>query len=104
MIDINELKTLCNKRAIRWTNHVLKRLFQRGINTDDVIYAIQNGDVIEQYPADYPYPSCLVLGNAKNEIAIHVVCGVGIDELWLITVYYPDSNEWTSDLKTRKRR
>ena len=104
MIDIIELRTLCNKRALRWTNHVLKRLFQRGINTDDVVYAIQNGEIIEQYPADYPYPSCLILGPVKNKNVIHVVCGLAKDELWLITVYYPDSNEWTSDMRTRKRR
>ena len=104
MIDIAEIKVLCNKRALRWTNHVLVRLLQRGIKTDDVVHAIQNGEIIEQYPADYPYPSCLVLGIALNNNYIHVVCGLGSDKLWIITAYYPSADEWTNDLKTRKER
>jgi len=103
-MDIAEIKMLCNQRALRWTNHVLIRLLQRGISTDDVVYAIQNGEIIEQYPADYPYPSCLVLGIGLNNNLIHVVCGLGSDELWLITAYYPNPDEWTNDLKTRKER
>ena len=83
---------------------MLVRLFQREITTDDVVYAIQNGEIIEQYPLDYPYPSCLVLGIALNNKHIHVVCGLGLNELWLITAYYPNPDEWTNDLKTRKER
>ena len=81
---------------------MLIRLLQRGINTDDVVYAIQNGEIIEQYPNDYPYPSCLVLGITLKNNYIHVVCGLGINELWLITAYYPNPNEWINNLKTRK--
>ena len=74
MIDIGEIKLLCRKRALRWTDHVLVRLIQRSIDTDDVVYALQNGEIIEQYPTDYPYPSCLVLGVVLNNNFIHVVC------------------------------
>jgi len=102
MISIDEVKLLCDKEALRWTNHVLVRLFQRYISTDDVVCALKNGEIIEQYPSDYPYPSCLVLGSALNNDLIHAVCGLGKGELWLVTAYHPNPDEWTADFKFRK--
>ena len=102
MIDIGEVRLLCDKGALRWTNHVLVRLVQRDINTDDVVCALQNGEIIEQYPTDYPYPSCLVLGGSLNNDFIHIVCGIGKGELWLITAYHPNPDKWTEDFKLRK--
>ena len=102
MISITEIRVLCGNGALRWTNHVLVRLVQRGISTDDVTCALKNGEIIEQYPTDYPYPSCLVLGIAIDGSYIHVVCGIGKNELWLITAYRPNPDEWTNDFKVRK--
>ena len=102
MINIDDIKQINDAGALRWTNHVLVRLLQRGITTDDVVCALQSGAIIEQYPTDYPYPSCLVLGCSVNNSNIHVVCGLGVDELWLITVYYPNPDELTADFKVRK--
>ncbi|WP_026767768.1 DUF4258 domain-containing protein [Selenomonas ruminantium] len=93
------LKKLCKEDNISWTNHVLQRLIQRGIHTSDVVEAIMTGEIIEDYPDDYPYPSCLVLGSNK----LHVVCGVGEGRLWIITAYSPTPDKWESDLKTRRR-
>ncbi len=99
-ISITDLQRLCVDGAIRWTGHVLKRLLQRGISQASVIQAILSGEIIEQYPDDYPYPSCLLLGGTPP---LHVVCGHGPDEVWMITAYYPDTAEWENDLKTRKK-
>jgi hypothetical protein len=77
-------------------------MMERGILVDDVINALIHGEIIEQYPADYPYPSCLVLGLTLKETLLHIVCGIGDDVLWLITAYYPDPSKWSEDFKTRK--
>ena len=102
MIDINEIRQLCEKEALRWTNHIFIRLLQRNITTDDVVCALINGEIIEQYPTDYPFPSCLVLGMTVDKKHIHIVCGVGESELSLITAYYPNSDEWVDGFKLRK--
>lgn len=102
-ISITDLQKLCADDAIRWTEHVLKRLLQRGISQASVVRAIFTGEIIEQYPDDYPYPSCLLLGASVSGEALHVVCGRGKDEVWMITAYHPDPAEWESDLKTRKK-
>ena len=71
------LKKLCQEDAVSWTNHAMQRLIQRGITVSEVIEAIMTGEVIEDYPDDYPYPSCLLLGGNK----LHVVCGIGDGKL-----------------------
>ena len=101
-MDITDLQKLCENGSIRWTEHILKRLMQRGIFQASVVQAIRSGEIIEQYPDDYPYPSCLLLGTTEAGEALHIVCGIGEGKVWLITAYHPDPDEWESDLKTRR--
>jgi hypothetical protein len=70
---------------------------------DDVLTALTNGEIIEQYPNDYPFPSCLVLGYIKAGKALHIVCGSNGTELWLITAYIPSLAKWTEDFKYRRK-
>ena len=101
-MEITDLQKLCENGSIRWTGHILKRLMQRGIFQASVVQAIRSGEIIEQYPDDYPYPSCLLLGTTEAGEALHRVCGIGEGKVWLITAYHPDPDEWESDLKTRR--
>lgn len=101
-LDINIIKQLIKDEKIRWTNHIVVRLLQRNITQDDVLNTLLNGEIIEEYENDYPYPSCLVYGISLNNKILHVVCGSNEEELWIITAYYPDNIEWENDLKTRK--
>lgn len=101
-LNIDDIKKLVKEGKIRWTNHVMVRLLQRNITQSNIENALLNGEIIEQYENDYPYPSCLVYGvNLKNEI-LHIVCGTNERELWIITSYYPDDNEWEEGFKRRK--
>ena len=43
------IKKLINDRKIRWTNHVIVRIFQRNITRENIIGALLNGEVIEEY-------------------------------------------------------
>lgn len=75
------------------------RLLPKNISQEDIENAILNGEIIEEYESDYPYPSCLVYGISLNNNIIHIVCGVNNDELWIITAYYPDKEKWDNSLK-----
>ena len=101
-MEITDLQKLCENGSIRWTGHILKQLMQRGIFQVSVVQAIRSGEIIEQYPDDYPYPSCLLLGTTEAGEALHIVCGIGEGKVWLITAYHPDPDEWESDLNTRR--
>ena len=76
---------------------------QRGIKIKDVIEAIVSGKIIEYYSSDYPFSSCLISGRCDNNKVLHVVCSLGEENVWMITAYYPNTNEWLEDFKTRRR-
>ena len=103
-IDINILRDLCHNRAVKYTAHIMARLEERGIYPSDIRQCIQTGRIIEQYPDDYPFPSCLVLGATEENKALHVVVGIGEGRLWLITAYYPDPAKWENDFSIRKEQ
>ncbi len=99
---INELRKICTIENIEITLHAAKRLEQRGIFIQDILSCIKNGKIIEQYPDDYPHPSCLILGMSAKQTYLHVVVGSNMTTLWIITAYFPDSQKWENDLETRK--
>ncbi|MCL2513023.1 MAG: DUF4258 domain-containing protein [Oscillospiraceae bacterium] len=101
-INIENIRGKCKNGFLRWTNHAQIRILQRNININDVAYTLINGEIIEQYPNDYPYPSCLVLSSIKKNKYLHVVCGIGDEEIWIITAYYPNPDEWTNGFRVRK--
>ena len=41
--------------------HVRERMAERGVSTEDLISLIINGEIIEDYPDDFPYPSTLIM-------------------------------------------
>ena len=101
ILNIESIKTLYDKKAVVLTQHFLDKLEIRDIKLSDIKTAIQSGEIIEQYPDDYPHPSCLILGYSENK-QLHIVIGNSGDMLWLITAYLPDSEKWEDDYKTRK--
>jgi hypothetical protein len=94
---IEEVRVLCTNDTIVLTDHLLTRMRQRHIRFEDIKRAIAEGEIIEQYPADYPFPSCLI--NAGN---IHIVCSVGEGRLYIITAYRPSPEQWESGGRKRK--
>ena len=86
-----------------YRQHAVRRMFERGISTDDVVAALGDGRVIEDYPTDTPYPSCLWLGYAGDR-PLHIVFADNHDDdaRIIITVYQPDPALWSADFATRK--
>jgi hypothetical protein len=103
-MTMETIRKLCSDNTLHWTNHIVVRLLQRKIAKNDVQHALLHGEIIEQYPSDYPYPSCLVLGITLSKRYIHIVCGATETELWLVTAYYPNPAEWSADFRTRKEK
>lgn len=81
--------------------HAIQRMAQRHISVADVRHVLETGEVIEDYPDDFPYPSALVLGWIGGQ-AIHVVAVTTPVEKIVITVYEPEPARWEPDFKRRK--
>ena len=100
-LDILELRKLYENDMVFLTSHCSLRLEQRNITEDDIESALNNGEIIEQYPDDYPWPSCLILGYSNNH-PLHICMGSNGDAAKLITAYWPDPKKWSADFKQRK--
>ncbi len=103
MPDLEAIRKWCGTEKEIITKHCQLRLEKRGILISDVEYALQHGEIIETYPDDYPFPSCLVFCVLQSGQPLHVVCSVGDEALYLITAYWPTLDEFESDYKTRRR-
>lgn len=83
--------------------HAVERMFQRDIEEMDVEYVIKNGNIIERYIDDKPYPSYLSLGFVNATVPLHVVYAKDDeDNCLVITVYRPSLEKWKNDFKTRR--
>ena len=102
-MDIEIFKNLCANYKIRWTTHGLKRMQERDISREDVINCIMKGEIIEEYPEDFPNPSALIFGYKIDGQIIHVVCGTDNLFLYIITAYFPNNDKFLDDLKTRRK-
>jgi hypothetical protein len=86
-----------------FSEHVFKRMAERNISPNIIKDIIRKGMVIKEYPNDTPYPSRLILGYDGNR-PIHVVSAYdhNDDIEYIITVYEPDTQLWTSDFTKRR--
>ncbi len=85
--------------------HAIKRMFERNIDTDAVRQVLLNGEVIEDYPTDTPYPSCLMLGwYGMRPLHVVVAFNVGDNEKIIITAYEPERTQWDNTFRARRTR
>ena len=101
-MDIEQYRQICNDDKIAVTQHANRRFQERGISLDDIETAILNGKIIETYPDDTPFPSCLILGKSTNNSPLHVVVSTDEEFLYIITAYYPSLQKWEADFITRR--
>lgn len=101
-MQIEDIKELSRQRRIKWSAHCLERMQERDIGREDVKNCIENGEIIEDYPEDFPHPSCLIFGYTVNSSVIHVVVGSDKEYIYIITAYFPNTLKFEDDLKTRK--
>ena len=102
-VKLSQIRKLVSTEKIIWTEHVAMRIRERGIKRADLIECIKNGEIIEQYPDDKPFPSCLIFGTCSVGEPLHIVVGLNSNILCcMITTYRPDTQKWENDFKTRK--
>ena len=81
---------------IRITDHADEEAEADRLTFDEIFFSVSHGEIIEDYPTDRPYPSCLIYGQTFSGDPIHSVWGYNEENSWtvLVTVYRPDPNRW----------
>jgi len=104
MLSISQLQRAIDGGEVRITDHADEEMASDQLVLDDVIASVSTGEIIEQYPADHPLPSCLVYGQSKRHVHIHSVWAYNgaTKRAVLVTVYRPDPDRWI-DWRSRKK-
>jgi len=102
-MQIENIQKLVNQNKIKWSVHAVAQMQERDISITDVKSCITSGEIIEDYPDDFPYPSCLIYGQAEESKVLHVVVGTDEEILYIITAYIPNPVKFEEDLKTRRK-
>jgi hypothetical protein len=104
IFSIENLIRAIRAGRFRVTDHADEEAASDRLTLGAVLDSITEGEIIESYPTDRPYPSCLVLGRTLEGSAIHSVWAYNGATGWavLVTVYRPDPNRWV-DWRTRKK-
>jgi len=85
------------------TGHATEEMMADDLTLADILASVKRGEIIEDYPKDFPFPSCLIFGQNDKGEPIHTVWGHdrGRQLAILITTYRPDPERWI-DFKKRR--
>jgi len=103
-MEIDNIIEAIRHNRIKITDHADEEAENDQLTFDEVYFSVLNGEVIEDYPDDKPYPSCLIYGQTFSGDPIHSVWAFNEQSKWavLITVYRPDPSQWIDWRKRRK--
>ena len=100
------LDEICTKIRIgqfELSEHAVEQSSIRRISLSEVREAIEDSEVVEDYPNDKYGPSCLILGFTRLKRPLHIQCSYPSRPLVkIITLYEPDPLRWIN-FKTRKK-
>ena len=100
----NIIKAIQESR-VRISDHADEEAQSDQLKFDEIYFSVVHGEIIENYPDDKPYPSCLIYGQTFNGDPIHSVWAYNVQNEWavLITVYRPDPERWIDWRERRKK-
>lgn len=102
MKTLEEIKHQLQAGEFEFTRHAFKRAIERNISEVEIKEASVTMEVIEDYPDDKYFPSCLLLGFTLVNRALHLqVSRIESDNVKIITLYEPDPMQWI-DYRRRK--
>ena len=98
-MDIQKIQEAV-KEEVFFREHAIQKMVERGITEEHIIEAIENGEIIEEYPQDKYGPTCLIFGLTKHGRPLHALVSSSLP-VWVITAYEPDESKWV-DYKIRR--
>jgi hypothetical protein len=101
---IDHIKKQVKAGDYRFTVHSFERCVERNISPNKIMYAMIEGEVIEDYADDKYGPSCLIYGIIERRQGL--ACALLNRPVWIITAYVPTLNqdEWDPEFKRRIKK
>ena len=98
---MTRLRDQARANNILVTQHAQQEMVEESFSLDDVLEAIIDGQVVEDYAQHRRGPCCLLYGLARAGRAVHVVCTTNRPTLIIITVYEPKLPKWITPTQRR---
>ena len=101
---IEAIQTKIVNDQFELSKHAVDQSILRQIRLHEIVEAIANGQIIEDYPNDKYAPSCLICGTTQTGRTIHIQSSYPSRLLIkIITVYEPDPNKWDNNFTVRRK-
>jgi len=98
---LKRLRAQAKADEIRVTQHAHQEMAEDDVVLVEVLQAISNGSVIENYPEHRRGACCLLAGFTDQNRPLHIVCTTAQPILIVITVYEPTPPKWITPLRRR---
>jgi len=72
-MDIENILNAIRNSRLRITDHADEEAFDDSLTYAEIYSSVIQGEIIENYPNDKPYPSCLIMGKNFSGEPIHSV-------------------------------
>jgi len=97
-LELRDIIEAILAKRICVTDHADEEARADQLTLDEILFSVSHGEIIENYESDWPYPSCLILGQTEGGIAVHSVWAYNNKSGWavLVTVYRPDPEQWAN--------
>lgn len=104
-MDIENIQNAIFTERVRITEHAKEEADNDHLNLAQIFESVGSGEIIEDYPLDKPYPSCLIYGRTNANLPVHSVWAYNSETSYavLITVYVPDPDRWV-DFRERIKK
>ena len=100
---LSRIQALAAAGSLRLTQHAQQEMVEEAIRLDDLLHAIANGCILEDYPDHRRGACCLLYGTDADNRDIHVVCTTTLPTLIIVTAYLPKSPKWVTATQRRER-
>jgi hypothetical protein len=104
-LDIKDIQERVRRGDYLVKNHAMMHVLKEGFTIPDIVEAVLNGNIIEEYPDDW---RVLICGQAfltdQVRIYLHIVCEY-TDPIYVefITAYIPDELLWQNPPFVRRK-
>ena len=100
---IEQMKEAFRENRYEYSQHPVDQSILRHITGNEIVEAIEAGEIIEDYPENKYGPSCLIFGRTVKGRPLHIQCSYpSRPKIKVVTLYEPDSEEWI-DYKVRRK-
>ena len=103
-MNISDIIEAIRANRVRITDHADEEAEDDRLMFDEIYFSVFHGEIIEDYPTDKPYPSCLIYGQTFSGDPVHSVWAYNAQSQWavLVTVYRPDPDRWINWRERKK--